>query len=515
MRRLRRHLLAELRVEARGRGCPGSRRSTRERASAVPLREGAGAGARDAARAAAGSDDGGGARLVCNARRARRAPCRRPGCAAQPALSRRSRVCPGPPEGTVSFLFVDIDGSTPLVRQLGDAYPAVLDAFRLIVTESTRRHAGGCRRFRWRRRRLRVLRSAAAARADRRPARTRERLLAGERDRARAYRRPTGGIELTPNGYVGLEVHRAARIGAAANGGQVLISRATADLLGELDNDVELLELGSFALRASTGRAASPARCTGPRAGLPPPRARAANIVHLPTHLTELIGRSRVIADVVERLQQREVRLLTLTGPGGMGKTRLAVASAALVAAAYPDGVHFVALEDAATAEQVPGSSRRASACGPRARAPSSTRSRTTSPTAASCSFSTTSSTCATRGRSSRPCSPVAPARTSSSRAGLCACRVSTSSLCRHSPSRPRFSSSSSVRRRRARVGGRRPTTRRRCARSAAGRGPPARDRARCREAARARPGRCSGGSGGASTSSAAASPTCRIASTR
>ena len=64
----------------------------------------------------------------------------------------------------------------------------------------------------------------------------------------------TGGIELTPNGYVGLEVHRAARIGAAANGGQVLISRATADLLGELDNDVELLELGSFALRASTGR---------------------------------------------------------------------------------------------------------------------------------------------------------------------------------------------------------------------------------------------------------------------
>ena len=261
------------------------------------------------------------------------------------------------PEGTVSFLFVDIDGSTPLVRQLGDAYPAVLDAFRLIVTESTRRHAGAVADFDGDGAVSAFSVPAAAARA----AIDVQRELASAswpenvtvRARIGVH---TGGIELTPNGYVGLEVHRAARIGAAANGGQVLISRATADLLGELDNDVELLELGLFALKG-LDRSEPLLQLVAPglERDLPPPRARAANIVHLPTHLTELIGRSRVVADVVERLQQREVRLLTLTGPGGMGKTRLAVASAALVAAAYPDGVHFVALEDAATAEQVPG----------------------------------------------------------------------------------------------------------------------------------------------------------------
>ena len=261
------------------------------------------------------------------------------------------------PEGTVSFLFVDIDGSTPLVRQLGDAYPAVLDAFRLIVTESTRRHAGAVADFDGDGVVSAFSVPAAAARAaiDVQS----ELAIASWPENVTVRARigvHTGGIELTPNGYVGLEVHRAARIGAAANGGQVLISRATADLLGELDNDVELLELGSFALKG-LDRSEPLLQLVAPglERDLPPPRARAANIVHLPTHLTELIGRSRVIADVVERLQQREVRLLTLTGPGGMGKTRLAVASAALVAAAYPDGVHFVALEDAATAEQVPG----------------------------------------------------------------------------------------------------------------------------------------------------------------
>ncbi len=260
------------------------------------------------------------------------------------------------PEGTVSFLFVDIDSSTPLVRQLGDAYSAALDAFRRIVTEATRRHAGAVAGFDG----DGVVSAFSVPAGAIRAAIDVQRELASAswpenvtvRARIGVH---TGTIELTPNGYVGLEVHRAARIGAAANGGQVLISRAAADLLGELDTDIELLELGSFALKG-LDRSEPLLQLVAPglEHDLPPPRARAANIVHLPTHLTELIGRSREIADVVERLQRREERLLTLTGPGGMGKTRLAVASAARVAAEYPDGVHFVALEDAATAEQVP-----------------------------------------------------------------------------------------------------------------------------------------------------------------
>ena len=86
---------------------------------------------------------------------------------------------------------------------------------------------------------------------------------------------------------------------------------------------------------------------------LPAPRARRASSVKLPVELTPLVGRAEEIALIASQLEDHDVRLVTLTGPGGMGKTRLAVAAAAAAAPAYPDGVFFVPLADAFTEEQV------------------------------------------------------------------------------------------------------------------------------------------------------------------
>ena len=167
----------------------------------------------------------------------------------------------------------------------------------------------------------------------------------------------TGTAERTPDNYVGLEVHRAARIGAAANGGQILVSRSAASLIdtGSLD-DWQLADLGSFALKG-LDRAEELLQLSAP--GLPDerqaPRARGTRSVHLPAQLTVLVGREDEIAAVAKTLERHDVRLLTLTGPGGIGKTRLAVACAARTADAYPDGVFFVALADTRITDHVVG----------------------------------------------------------------------------------------------------------------------------------------------------------------
>src|SRR5262245_54350073 len=165
----------------------------------------------------------------------------------------------------------------------------------------------------------------------------------------------TGEARRTADNYVGLEVHRAARIGAAANGGQILVSRTSAGLLGrgELEG-WQLAELGSFALKG-LDRAEELLQLNAP--GLPSdvqaPRARGTRSVHLPAQLTELLGREAEIAAAADLVERHDVRLVTLTGPGGIGKTRLGVASAARAADAYPDGVYFVALADTRTTSQV------------------------------------------------------------------------------------------------------------------------------------------------------------------
>ncbi len=175
------------------------------------------------------------------------------------------------PEGTVSFLFADMDGSTPLVRRLGDRYPAVLDSFREIVSNAVRASGGAVVDFDGDGAFCAFSAPAAAAQA----AVALQRSLAAHawpedvQVRARIGVH-SGAAERAPDGYVGLEVHRAARIGAAANGGQILVSGSVASAL-EDDPRRRLVAARSRVVRtqgAGSGGTARPARRARPGARL-------------------------------------------------------------------------------------------------------------------------------------------------------------------------------------------------------------------------------------------------------
>jgi predicted ATPase len=165
----------------------------------------------------------------------------------------------------------------------------------------------------------------------------------------------TGVGTVTPDGYVGLDVHRAARIGAAAHGGQIMLSEPTRGLTAEgaQRRGWRLHELGAFALKGlARSEALYQVMAPGLETTFPPPRARGASRVKLPARLTSLIGRSDDI-EAVMALLQGESRIVTLTGPGGVGKSRIALAVAQQVAAAFPDGVFFVDLAPVQDPQQV------------------------------------------------------------------------------------------------------------------------------------------------------------------
>ena len=166
----------------------------------------------------------------------------------QPSAGENRRVQPQLPTGTVTFLFTDIEGSTRLLRELGDGYADVLAEHRRALRESWRRHDG--RRGRHAGRRL-LRRVRARDRCRRRPLSMRRRALAAGPVRVRMGLH-TGEPARSEEGYVGFDVHRAARIAAAGHGGQVLLSQATADLAGADVRDLGLHRLeGPECARAS------------------------------------------------------------------------------------------------------------------------------------------------------------------------------------------------------------------------------------------------------------------------
>jgi predicted ATPase/class 3 adenylate cyclase len=262
------------------------------------------------------------------------------------------------PEGTVTFVFVDMADSTRIAGELPGAYPKIVGTFQAALAETVERHRGvvvdaeGDGAFCV----FSTVNDAALAAVSLQ----REVIERSWPDDVVLQARigiHTGAAARTADGYVGLEVHRAARIGAAANGGQILVSRSAANLIaaGPLDG-WQLTDLGSFALKG-LDRAEELLQLSAPGlAGeLQTPRARGTRSVHLPAQLTVLVGREAEIANAARFLERHDVRLVTLTGPGGIGKTRLGVASAARAADAYPDGVFFVPLADTRTTEQVVG----------------------------------------------------------------------------------------------------------------------------------------------------------------
>ncbi|CAN5658602.1 hypothetical protein BH10ACT10_BH10ACT10_01510 [soil metagenome] len=162
----------------------------------------------------------------------------------------------------------------------------------------------------------------------------------------------TGSPAPHDGGYVGMDVHRAARIAASAHGGQVILSEATAGLVGPgVVSGMHLVDIGSHKLKdlpaperlfqlAAEGllRDFPPLRSLGAATGLPVPP-------------TTLVGRDTELAELDALARSPGVRLVTLTGTGGAGKTRLAIELAQRLTSAYPDGVYFVPLAAATTAE--------------------------------------------------------------------------------------------------------------------------------------------------------------------
>jgi predicted ATPase/class 3 adenylate cyclase len=231
--------------------------------------------------------------------------------------------------GTVTFLFTDVAGSTKLLHEHGDAYADLLAAHREVVRGALRRHSGvevdtqGDAFFAAFARAA----DAAAAAGD-----IRDGLGDGPvRVRIGIH---TGEPLVTHEGYVGLDVHRAARIAAAANGGQVVLSKTTRDLL---DSNRTLRDLGEHRLK---DRIEAERLFQLGNDEFPP--LRTLDSTNLPIAASPLLGREREMAELLALLGDR--RLVTVTGPGGTGKTRLALQVAAELVGTVADGVFWVAL---------------------------------------------------------------------------------------------------------------------------------------------------------------------------
>jgi predicted ATPase/class 3 adenylate cyclase len=236
------------------------------------------------------------------------------------------------PTGTVTFLFTDVEGSTRLLDELGsERYAEALAKHRELIREASRAHGGvevdtqGDSFFIAFARALDAVTAAEEAQRD----------LAGGRIRVRMGLH-TGEPLRTPEGYVGPDVHKAARIADAGHGGQVLASAATRELL-----DGPLTDLGEHRLKDLS----APERLFQLGDGEFPPL-RSLYRTNLPLPATPFLGRERELREVAALLGREDVRLLTLTGPGGAGKTRLGLQSAAEAADSYPDGVRWVALAE-------------------------------------------------------------------------------------------------------------------------------------------------------------------------
>jgi predicted ATPase len=251
------------------------------------------------------------------------------------------------PSGTVTFLFTDVEGSTRLLHELGaEGYAEALAEHRRVIREACAGEDGvevdtqGDAFF------FAFPTAPGALGA----ASTFTQALATGPIRVRVGLH-TGTPHLAGGSYVGPDVNRAARIAGAGHGGQVLVSASTAALAGS----EELLDLGEHRLKDLS----APERIY--QLGADDfPRLGALHATNLPVPLTPFLGREKELVDVGLLLRRRDVRLLTLTGPGGTGKTRLAAQAAGWSADDYPDGVWWVSLDTLRDPELVLDTARQA-----------------------------------------------------------------------------------------------------------------------------------------------------------
>ncbi|MGA3029691.1 MAG: adenylate/guanylate cyclase domain-containing protein [Candidatus Limnocylindrales bacterium] len=249
------------------------------------------------------------------------------------------------PTGTVTFLFTDIEGSTRLLQALGAAYPDLLSQHHHLLRGAVEEAGGvpvgteGDSLFAAFDSPVAAVSAAVAA----------QRAMAGASWPGGTAVRVRMGLHtgegLVRDGtYVGLDVHRAARIAAVGHGGQILMSDSTRALAEQsLPAGVALRDLGRHRLKDL----AQPERIyetviEGLASEFPALRSLEAAPNNLPTQLTSFVGRGREVAEAKRLLGT--TRLLTLTGPGGTGKTRLGLQLAADSISDFADGVFFVPL---------------------------------------------------------------------------------------------------------------------------------------------------------------------------
>jgi class 3 adenylate cyclase len=233
------------------------------------------------------------------------------------------------PSGTVTFLFTDIEGSTRLLHDLGaEAYAEALSKHRRILREAVDAHGGvevdtqGDAFFVAFPTAPGALEAAQKAQA----------ALAESQIRVRMGLH-TGTPHLAGEGYVGQDVHKGARIAAVGHGGQVLLSEETYELAR-----VDVTDLGEHRLKDFEG----PVSIFQLGSERFPPLKTISN-TNLPRPASSFVGRDKEVEEVAGLLQDG-ARLLTLTGPGGSGKTRLAIEAAAELVPEFKAGVFWVGL---------------------------------------------------------------------------------------------------------------------------------------------------------------------------
>lgn len=259
-----------------------------------------------------------------------------------------------PPDGTIALLFTDIEGSTRLAARLGSAWAGVLADHHALVGGAIAAEGGfvdgteGDAFF------ATFVDAVPAARA-----------AVGALRALRAHRWPrevgelgvrmglhVGHVERRATGYVGLEVHRAARVAAAAHGGQLLLTGVARALIGDV---VPADPLGAHRLKdfpapeqlfcaVVDGRGA---------AAFPPARTEELRPTNLPAGAPALVGREDDLERVRAALVDEGERLVTLTGRGGVGKTSLALLAATGLLDEHPGGVWLARLASATSPEEV------------------------------------------------------------------------------------------------------------------------------------------------------------------
>ena len=268
----------------------------------------------------------------------------------------------GLPDGTITLLFADVEGSTRHLLRLGDRYPSVMERKTAVVVDAVQRYRGhlvdtqgdtSLAAFV-------TAHDAIAAAIDAQRALAVESWPGGEPLRVR-FGLHTGEPVRNNEGYAGLDVHRAARICTAAHGGQILMSQTTRDLIAHaVPENAVLLDLGHHLLK-DLPQPEHLIQVAGPglHREFPPPRTLGAP-AGLPSHRQALIGRDDHLDACRALLQRDDLRILSLTGPGGTGKTLLAIHLARSLMPRFEDGVYFVALAPIADPALVPRAVARA-----------------------------------------------------------------------------------------------------------------------------------------------------------